>query len=231
MKLSLRIAIVLVSGLAGGSDNPSSPPPRVPLPPGMTPLFDGKSLDSWVQVPANSWTVNDRAIASLGTGRGVLYTKGQYGRYRIIFDMRHVSGQPDHQACVLIFCTAPAEGEKPMDAPAGIQFQVPNGGHWDYRKGHNNSGKGEFTALPHPKFDVHQWSRVEILVDAATGTVRMAVAQPVESKAVEVLDFHISDAGKSGPFALQMHNKGLFDEYANVAVEVDPADRDLITAR
>ena len=63
----------------------AEPLPRVPLPPGMTPLFDGKTLDGWVQVPANSWTVNDGAIASLGVGRGVIYTKAQYGSYRVIF--------------------------------------------------------------------------------------------------------------------------------------------------
>ena len=40
----------------------------------------------------------------------------------------------------------------------------------------------------------------------------MAVAQPLGSKAVEVLAFHDSSAGKAGPIALQMHNAGLFDE-------------------
>ena len=52
-----------------------------------------------------------------------------------MFTMRHVSGNPDHQACVLIFCSRPQPGEKPLDALGGIQFQVPNGGHWDYRPG------------------------------------------------------------------------------------------------
>ena len=79
-------------------------------------------------------------------------------------------------------------GEKPLDALGGIQFQVPNGGHWDYRPGHNNAGKG-FEALPHPKFDPAQWSQVEMLVDAGTGTARLAVAQPVGGKAVEGVYF------------------------------------------
>jgi hypothetical protein len=77
--------------------------------------------------------------------------------------------------------------------------------------------------------DAHQWSRVEILVDATTGTARMAVAQPVGSKAVEVLDFKDPTAGKTGPIAWQMHNKGLFDEYKDVTIEVNPAVNDLIT--
>jgi hypothetical protein len=177
------------------------------------------------------WIVTLGALVSTGAGRGVLYTQADYSRYRIIFDMRHISGNPNHQACVLIFCTRPAPGEKGMDALGGIQFQVPNGGHWDYRKGKNNGGGAEFTTIQKGSFDIHQWSRVEILVDATTGTARMAVAQPPGAKAVEILDFKDSSAGQNGPFALQMHNAGLFDEYANVAVEENPAVMDLVTTK
>jgi hypothetical protein len=194
------------------------------------PIFDGKSLDGWIQVPADSWTVKDGAMASTGAGRGVIYTKDDYTKYRLLFTMRHVSGKPDHQACVLIFCTRPPEGKKGLDALGGIQFQVPNGGHWDYRPGRNNSGKG-FKSLPHPKFNPKEWCRVEMLVDATTGTARMAVAQPVGSKAVEVLRFQVAEAGKAGPIAWQMHNKGLFDEYKDVRIEINPATDGLITTK
>jgi hypothetical protein len=141
--------------------------------------------------------------------------------------MRHVSGNPDHQACVLIFCSRPQTGEKPLDALGGIQFQAPNGGHWDYRPGMNNNGGPEFTLVTNPHYDAHAWSRVEILADAAKGTARMTVAQPPETKAVEVLAFHDAAAGKAGPIAWQMHNAGLFDEYKDVAIEVNPKDDDL----
>jgi hypothetical protein len=70
---------------------------------------------------------------------------------------------------------------------------------------------------------------VEILADAASGTARMAVAQPPENKAVEVLDFKDATAGKVGPIAWQMHNAGLFDEYQDVTIESDPKDGNLIT--
>ncbi len=180
------------------------------------------------------WTVKDEngsgVMASTGEGRGVIYTLHDYSRFRWIFTMRHVSGNPDHQACVLIFCTRPAPDAIPLDALGGIQFQVPRGGHWDYRPGHNNSGKGEFTEVTKVNFDPHQWSRVEIVADSSTGKARMAVAQPVGSKAVEVLDFSDPTAGKVGPVALQMHNSGLFDEYKDLTIEVNPASMDLITA-
>lgn len=193
-------------------------------------LEDAYAKEIW-QSPSGAWVVKNGALASTGAGRGVLATRQSFGRYRIIFDMRHVSGSPDHQACVLVFCTAPTEGEKPLDALGGIQFQVPDGGSWDYRKGHNNGGKGEFNRLIKPTFNNHEWSRVEILVDPPTGTGRMAVAQPVGSKAVEVLDFKDESAGQRGPFALQMHNRGLFDEYTNIAIEADPKTDDLITTK
>jgi hypothetical protein len=209
----------------------SLPAPDVPLPPGMTRLFDGKTLDGWVQDPADTWTVKDGIIASRGVGRGVMYTVNQYGNYRIIFDIRHVSGNPDHHACVLFFGSAPAPGEKTPDALNAVQIQVPIGYTWDYRPGHHNDGKGEFTPFPHPKYDVAQWSRVELLINAAKGTARMAVSQPVGSDAVEVVDFSVADAGKIAPFGLQMHNKGLFDEYANIAIEVNPATDELITLK
>jgi hypothetical protein len=59
----------------------------------------------------------------------------------------------------------------------------------------------------------------------------MAVAQPPGSKALEVLTFKDEAAGRLGPFALQMHNKGLFDEYANLAIEEEPASDELVTTK
>src|SRR5260370_29145385 len=95
-----------------------------------------------------------------------------------MFTMRHISGNPDHQACVLIFCSRPQPGEKPLDALAGIQFQVPNAGHWDYRPGMNNNGGQEFTFVTKTHFDVYEWSRVEVMAGAATGNPRMGVDPP-----------------------------------------------------
>ena len=166
----------------------------------MTPIFDGQTLDGWKASTkgvnesdvASAWTVTDGAISSLGAGRGVLYTARQYANYRIIFKMRHVSGQPDHQACVLVYCYEPTEEQQALDALGGVQFQVPNGGSWDYRPGKNNGGKGVFTKPPHPKFNVHEWSQVEILVNT-NGTARMAVAQPPGNKAVETPRFQRPD--------------------------------------
>jgi hypothetical protein len=223
------------AGLGYAADPPDlddkQPPsfPKTVLKP-TKPIFDGKTLDGWIQLPANSWEVKDGTMASTGAGRGVIYTAHDYTKYRLVFAMRHVSGKPDHQACILVFCTRPEKGKKPLDALGGVQFQPPNGGHWDYRSGQNNAGKG-FMRLRNPKFKPGEWSQVEMLVDATTGTARMAVAQPIGAKAVEVLQFKVLEAGKAGPIAWQMHNKGLFDEYKNVRVEVNPESDELITTK
>jgi len=245
MKTNLMLGLSLSAGLwasafAQQATNPPVAPAHTAVRPAlsqatlekmakMTLLFDGKTLDGW-HCETNAWLVKEGAMASTGAGRGVIHTKDDYDHFRLIFKMRHVSGQPDHQACVLIFCTRPPEGQKGLDALGGIQFQPPNGGHWDYRPGHNNAGKGEFETLPHRRFDPHEWSQVELLVNAKTGTARMAVAQPVGTKAVEVLDFHEPTAGKAGPIAWQMHNKGLFDEYKDVRIETEPKEERLITS-
>ncbi|HZL27780.1 MAG TPA: family 16 glycoside hydrolase [Acidobacteriaceae bacterium] len=177
------------------------------------------------------WIVKDGMMASTGVGRGVIYTAQDYTRYRLVFSVRHLSGHPDHQACVLVFCKRPEENEVPLDALGGIQFQLPMGSYWDYRPGNNNSGSQFFTTISKSPFDRHAWSQVELLVDARKGTARMAVAQPPGSKAVELVDFCDPTAGRAGPIAWQMHNAGLFDEYKDISVELDPEQDTLITTR
>ena len=171
------------------------------------------------------WVVKDGAMASTGAGRGVIYTAKDYSRYRLMFTMRHVSGNPDHQACVLIFCSRPQAGEKPLDALGGIQFQVPNGGHWDYRPGMNNNGGPEFTPVTKTRFDAHEWSRVEILADAAQGNGADGRRPAAGEQGRRSAGFPDPAAGKVGPIAWQMHNAGLFDEYQGCHDRVGPEGR------
>jgi hypothetical protein len=131
----------------------------------------------------------------------------------------------------------------PPDAIAGIQFQVPNGGTWDYRiapthinAGNTNNPQGmpEFTHPPGaPMFDNTMWTQCEILA-LAPGTAKLACCQPAGGpsnacKSKEVVDFDNSTAYKAGPFGLQVHNMGLHDEYKDIYVEKNPANKVLIT--
>lgn len=178
------------------------------------------------QSPASAWVVKDGALASTGAGRGVIYTREDFSHYRVVFQVRQIAG--NHVPGVLVFGQRPAPGELGLDALGAIQFQVPRGGHWDYRPGINQAGE-KFTRPVRIGFDLKQWAQVELLVNAKTGRARMAVAQPVGSKAVEILDFDDLAAARPGPFALQMHNAGLFDEFRDLRIELDPKDERLIT--
>src|SRR5205085_10401253 len=173
--------------------------------------------------PEGMFAVKDGAMVATGKGRGAFATNEKYTHFRILFSLKP-GGTGGHAPTVLVFCNSPGK-----DALGGIQFQPPNGGSWDYRPGKNNSGKGLFTRVVNPKFNSHEWHQVELLVNAGDGTARMAVAQPPGTKAVEVLDFKDPTAGRKGPIAWQMHNKGLFDEFKDVRIEVDPKDDKLIT--
>ena len=209
---------------------------QAPVPPGMTSLFDGKTLKGWIDQENDKgstagWVVTNGVIASTGAGRGTLYTAADYSHYRLLLTMRHVSGRPDHPAAVLFFCERPKDGKEPLDALGAIQFMIPQGYHWDYRPGHAGGGGPEFKTVAKGTAKAGEWSSVEILVDAAKGTARLAVAQPPGAKAVELLDYKLPVAGKAGPIGLQMHNGGLFDEYKDIMIEIDPKVDDLITTK
>jgi|GEM_PF-1785555 len=190
-------------------------------------LFDGKTLNGWGQNPANSWTVTNGIMTSKGIS-GEIFTTGSYSHYRILFShLHHISATSNHYGSALVFCKAPPPLVRGLQ---GVQFGIPNGWHWDYRPGHNNWGAAFFTVVNKTSFAQNAWSRVEILVDGRTGIARMAVAQPIGTKAIEVLQFKDPAAiGSVGPVAFQIHNNGLFDEYKDITIEVDPAVNDLIT--
>ena len=192
--------------------------------PNLVSMFNGTDLNGWTQAAAGEWSVVGGAIHGNGTARGwIYYNVKQAGTFRWIFNVRQVSG--NHAPTVLIWgTTAPLH-----DALSAIQFQPPNGGHWDYRPGHNNGGKGEFTQLPHTKIPTSRWAQCEIIADQATGAARMAccplAAGATTCKATEVLDFKDPTAGRVGPLAIQVHNKGIHDEYKSLYLESPVVDK------
>jgi predicted secreted protein len=187
--------------------------------PNLVSMFNGTTLDGWTQSRPDGWIVKNGAIHGTGAGRGwIYYNPKQVGTFRWIFTLRQVVG--DHAPTVLIWGTT----RQPfLDALGAIQFQPPNGGHWDYRPGHNNGGGSLFTQLPHTKIDIHVWSQCEIIGNQNTGVARMAccplTAGAATCRAVEVLRFRDPTAGRVGPLAIQIHNSGIQDEYKNLYLE------------
>ncbi|HUR06900.1 MAG TPA: CBM35 domain-containing protein [Nonomuraea sp.] len=220
-------AIHVVARDAAGNLSPPSPDLTVHTPVAQNPygdpylasMFDGTTLDGWTPHAAAGWTVKSGAIHGTGTaGRGwIYYDKQQTGTFRWIFNVRQVSG--DHAPTVLIWgTTTPIR-----DALSAIQFQPPNGGHWDYRPGHNNGGGSLFTQFPHTKWDIHNWSQCELVANQSTGEAKMAccplTAGAPTCTAVEVLAFKDTTAGQAGPLAIQIHNSGIQDEYRGLYLE------------
>ncbi len=224
----------------GGSPTPSDTAPEAPsatppsaggfsVCPNCKPLFDGKNLDNWVQASAGAWVIKEGAMASTGRAADI-WTKEDYGAYRIFFSVRQIRG--NHQPGVLFFGNR--NGDKPARGLSGIQVQPPNGYTWDYRPGKNNNGGALFMKLPHAKLDVKQWSQCEVLVKT-TGELRVACCQLAGNtpcKGVEQLRFKdAAAANKKSPFGIQMHNGGLFDEYKDIWIETDPAVDDLLSIK
>jgi hypothetical protein len=212
---------------AAGNVSPDSPPVTVHTEkgggtgnpygdPNMVSMFNGTNLNGWTPHAAGAWSVQNGAIHGNGTSRGWIYYNTQFGTFRWIFNVRQVDG--NHAPTVLIWGTT-----NPIrDALSAIQFQPPNGGHWDYRPGHNNGGGSLFKQIAHTKIDIHQWAQCELIANQGTGIARMACcplpAGATTCKATEVLQFHDATAGRVGPLAIQIHNSGIHDEYKSLYV-------------
>jgi hypothetical protein len=247
--LTLAGAVLLVSGCAavshpsmaggaGGTDNRGGgsgvgvTAGGFPGCPRCKPIFDGKTLDGWEQDPAGSFVVKDGAIASTGKGAHA-WTKDDYGDFRIFLTVRQMMG--GHKPCTTLFCTRPTNG-KAARGLSGIQFQPPLGGSWDYRSGKNSGPDSVHWTYPNPRptLDLSKWNRCEVLARASTGELRAACCQiegQTTCKAQEVVHYKDPTAGKKGPFALMMHNAGLFDEYKDLWIETDPVGDDLISTK
>jgi hypothetical protein len=214
----LWVIAVGVALLAAASAAPAKAAPAPPYgDPNLVSMFDGTTLNGWTASSTTGWTAQNGVIHGNGTGRGWIYYNTQVGTFRWIFNVRQVKG--NHAPTVLIWgTTTPIR-----DALSAIQFQPPNGGHWDYRPGHNNGGGSLFTQYPHDKIDVHTWSQCELIGNQTTGIARMACCPLTPGtptcKAIEVLRFKDVTAARVGPLAIQIHNSGIQDEFKNLYVE------------
>ena len=189
----------------GGGGDPAAPAT------GLHKIFDGTTLNGWVQFPATDFAPKDGALVSTGVGRGWIATKDDYSHYRVIFSLKP-GGTGGHAPTVLVFNTRAPEGQKGLDALGGIQFQPPNGGHWDYRPGKNNAGAG-FTKVGAAGPATAGWHTCEIVANSATGEAKMAC------NGKDVLHYKDPTAGKKGPFAIQTHNAGITDAYKDISIE------------
>ncbi len=251
--VSLVVWPALFAGCGGhGAAAEAHPPalpvsaPATPIPPPAEcthcrPLFDGKSLEGWQMEKPDSFVAKDGVIASTGPGSH-LWTREELGDYRLFFSVRQVrtEGQGHRPTVTFLGRTPDPAAPKFPRGLLGVQLQPPHGGSWDYRKsGQDGDPKKnpEFYSRPdpRPKFDDKKWHRCEVLVKGSEGSFKAACCEiegQTSCKAVQVLTFKDPAlAGSKGPFCIQIHNKGLFDEYKDIYVDDQPTSDDLITTK
>jgi hypothetical protein len=211
------------------------PPPAAPIPPpascpGCRSLFDGKSLDGWSMEKPGSFVVKGGAIASTGPGSHI-WTNEAFLDYRLFFTLRQVGNEPGkgHRPSVTFLgqLPDPAAPKFPRGLH-GVQLQPPHGGAWDYRKSGQEGDPKKNPDFyqrpdPRPKFDDKKWHRCEVVVKGSEGSFKAACCE-IEGKescqAIQVLAFKDPAlAGAKGPFCIQIHNSGLYDEFKDVYVD------------
>jgi hypothetical protein len=183
---------------------------------GMIKLFNGTTLEGWDGNP-KIWSVKDGAIDGLSpTGGQLVYTKGDYDDFRLILESRLVSKTQHLGVCFW--------GERsPTWGYANCILVIPpSGGMWDYHKGiksplHMNPAKANV--------DSSMWHKSEILANAKTGEVRMAV------NGILVLTYKNMTGLKKGPIGLQIHNGSSEVQYRELYLEENPKDPNLITVK
>jgi hypothetical protein len=260
MRVAAIGAVILLGGCTGSkalaprppttvAAQPATPapePPWVPLAPpncpGCRAIFDGKALDGWGIEKPGSFVVKNGAIASTGQGSH-LWTSRDYQDYRLFFTVRQVGAEPGkgHRPTVTLLGKRPDPAAPKLPRGLlGVQLQPPHGGSWDYRKsGQEGDPKKNPQFYTHPeqrpKFDDKKWHRCEVLVKGSTGSFKAACCEiegRTDCKAVEVLSFHDPElAGTRGPFCIQIHNSGLYDEYKDLYVDEQPTSDELLTTK
>jgi hypothetical protein len=200
---------------ATAEDGGANPVPGDILP-GSTPIFDGKTLDGWVG-KAGVWSVKDGALVGYAqNGGSLLSTTKTYASFRISGQANVLMSENHLGVCIW--------GAKSGTGYGGcIVFVPPSGSIWDY------GGGGEVRTLPYTwmgmKVDKHAWNQFEILADATTGTVRMGVNGhefPVYKKA---------GRGKEAVIGLQIHAGFSQVGYKDLAIEVDPKEKRLLSVK
>ena len=88
-----------------------------------------------------------------------------------------------------------------------------------------NAGVDNFSSFCKMSVFERQGDRVIVLLSSGNLAGTQAVVSILKQRA------EVPEAGKAGPITWQMHNKGHFDEYRDVRIEVDPKTNELITTK
>jgi hypothetical protein len=215
------------AGGGGGDVDAGSAPDTAPvgdggivisaIPPGMTQIFDGKTLMGWTGSTA-IWSVDATEMAIHGkTGNGgqLLKSAGDYDDFRLILTEKAVATTNHMGICFW--------GSRPGNGYGGCLDAIPPSGHfWDYGGGGDVPNTGVGSANNDIKFI---WHQVEILATASTGEVLVAV------NGKQVTTYKKPGRGKKGPIGLQAHAGASDQMYKDIWVEMSPKEHKLLTVK
>ena len=220
----MRILFLAMAVLWGAScasrSTPSAPAAR---PDPFVTLFDGKTFEGWEYDPA-AWTIENGSLH--GTAKyGQVFTKGDYGDFRLIVTSRVVFPEENTgwgHLGILFWGNRPPPGQWGM--AGAFQVQPPHGAMWDYLV---NKDVRPVRVVPRLGLQYKDWHTAEVLARLKTGEVRMAV------DGVEIVRHKDPDptVRKRGPIGFQIHSGKSIVEYKDVKVEVDPKEDVLVTVR
>jgi hypothetical protein len=188
-----------------------------PIPPGMTRIFDGKTLMGWTGSAA-IWSVDATEMAIHGktnNGGQLLKSAGDYDDFRLVLTEKAVATMNHMGLCFW--------GTRPGNGYGGCLDAIPPSGHfWDYGGGGDVPNTGVGSANNGIKFI---WHQVEILALASTGEVLVAV------NGKQVTMYRKAGRGRKGPIGLQAHAGASDQMYKDIWVEPNPKDHKLLTVQ
>jgi Domain of Unknown Function (DUF1080) len=174
----MALLMLLAAALAGCANQPT-----VQTNTGATPLFDGKSIDSWNRIGDANWRVTEGALVA-GQGIGFLVTKSSYGDFQLRAEFW---ADADVNSGIFIRATDPANITPANSYEINIYDKRPDPSY----------GTGAIVDVakvaPMPKA-VGQWNVFEITAKGTQLTVTMNGVQTV----------NVQDSKHArGPIALQ----------------------------
>jgi hypothetical protein len=200
-----------VSGDAAGPSGPFT------IPAGMTKIFNGKDLTGWMG-KASIWSVDATEMAIVGKTKNSgenIYTTELYDDFRVILTERAMPDMDTHMG-VCFWGRAGGTGYNGC-----LDVIPPSGAIWDYGDG-GMKVNGVGSANNGIKY---MWHQVEILANAATGQVLVAV------NGKQTTSYTKAGRPKKGPLGLQAHAGSVHAQHKDIYIEVAPKEKRLITLK
>jgi hypothetical protein len=159
------------------------------------------------------WSVKDGAIDGNGSGNNFCLTADDHDTFRITGKSRMVR-DPGNHAGICFW------GGRSAGGGGCLQITPVSGSLWDY------GGGGGVRTLPRTR-DYTKWNFFELVVNLQKGTVDIAV----EGQAYPTYTDKRLGSRKKGPIGLQLHAGSNEVQYKDLALEDNPTEMKLLTAK